>query len=132
MSGLAALAIREVHELHAFFVRWLGQGAGDPARIGQALDAGFRMVTPDGCVLERDAVIAGLASAAGRRGRDFGIVIEDASAMALGARHVLVAYVERQHGAGPTTARHSSALFRRSPDAPCGVAWLHLHETWIP
>ncbi len=29
------------------------------------------------------------------------------------------------------TGRISTALFGRDSAAPTGVAWLHLHETWI-
>jgi hypothetical protein len=37
-----------------------------------------------------------------------------------------------RHGDGVETGRLSTVLFREAPDAPGGVAWLHVHETWLP
>ena len=46
--------------------------------------------------------------------------------------HALVTYEEWHRRRGATSARLSSALFRRDAAASCGVAWLHVHETWLP
>jgi hypothetical protein len=81
--------------------------------------------------VERAGVLASLRAAGGRRGKAFSIAIEDAQARDLGGQHVLATYVERQQDASSRTARRSSALFYGSAAAPRGVAWLHLHETWI-
>ena len=44
---------------------------------------------------------------------------------------VLLQYVEQQYRDGRTTRRLSTALFTAEPDAPCGVVWRHLQETWM-
>lgn len=136
-ADLAARAIDEIVELHRFFEAWMGQdGAGDIARLADALGPGFEMIVPSGKLFGRDEVIAMVAGARGRRGsaaRPFAIRIDDAAAFLLGSEHCLVRYIERQDGGGEgPTARWSTALFRSAPAAPCGVHWLHLHETWHP
>jgi hypothetical protein len=35
-------------------------------------------------------------------------------------------------GTGEGTGRLSTALFAPAPAAPDGVAWLHVHGTWLP
>jgi hypothetical protein len=136
-AELAARAIDEVVELHRFFEAWMGPaGAGDILRLAEALGPGFEMIVPSGKLFAREAVIAMVAGARGKRGtaaRPFTIRIDDATAIPLGPEHSLVRYIERQDGDtdGPT-ARWSTALFRAAPAAPLGVVWLHLHETWHP
>ncbi|WP_051328803.1 DUF4440 domain-containing protein [Geminicoccus roseus] len=131
MTGLEQAALNEVADLHVLFTRWLGPGEGDLARAAAALAPEFRMVLPDGALVERAAVLAFLEAMRGRRGPAFRIEIAEAEAREAGQGHVLVTYVERQEDDGKATARRSSALFRFEPSAPCGVVWLHLHETWL-
>ena len=33
---------------------------------------------------------------------------------------------------GTITGRVSTAVFRERADTPNGLAWLHVHETWLP
>lgn len=135
-ADLCARAVEEVVALHRFFEAWMGQaGAGDVARLSEALGPGFEMIVPSGALFARDAVIAMVAGARGRRGtaaRPFVIRIDDARAFPLGPDHCLVRYVERQDGPEGPTARWSTAVFRLAAAAPLGVHWLHLHETWHP
>jgi hypothetical protein len=136
-ADLAARAIEEVVALHRFFEAWMGHGAtGDIARLDDALGPGFEMIVPSGRLFARDAVIAMVAGARGRRGsaaRPFKIRIDDPRVFPLGPDHCLVRYVERQDGdADGPNARWSTVLFRAASAAPCGVHWLHLHETWHP
>ena len=44
----------------------------------------------------------------------------------------LALYEEWQHAEKTTTGRLSSALFGPRSGAPNSVAWLHVHETWLP
>jgi hypothetical protein len=131
MTDLEQAALREIEALHARFARWLGQGVGDLSHAEATLAPSFRMITPDGALRDRDAVIALLRQARGRFGSDFSIEIDEAAARAIGDDHVLASYVERQQRAGIVNTRRSSALFHADPAAPCGVVWLHLQETWI-
>lgn len=134
-DDLARRCLAEVDELHRFFVDWLG---GDPsadfARCETALGPGFRIVEPDGTIVERELLLQALESARGKhKGADppFAIRIEDATARALPGGSCLVTYIERQIARGGSTARRSSALFANAAGGPNGVKWLHVHETWI-
>lgn len=131
---LAAAAVREVEELHAFFEAWLG-GAGprtDAAlgRLETALAADFSMVTPEGRRLRRADVTGWLRDAHGAKGKagPFRIIIREPDVLHVAPPLVSVGYVEVQHQGEAITARRSTALFRVQPDR---VLWLNLHETWM-
>jgi hypothetical protein len=135
MHPLAATAIREIRELHGFFEAWLGGSgpSGDIAfrRAEAALASGFTMVTPSGQRLSRSEVLGWLRSAHGSR-RDpapFRISIDESVVLHCEVPLVVVSYVEVQRGAEIST-RRSLAVLREAEDAPCGVLWLALQETW--
>ena len=44
----------------------------------------------------------------------------------------LVMYEEWHSLKGEESARLSTVLFEKRAGAPNGVAWLHVHETWLP
>ena len=130
---LLALAEQEIRARHDAFVVWFTKG-DDDAVMAETL-ASFAptmaQVTPEGAILERAALEAGLRAARGQRPVDFTIAIEDVAPIWQGEDAVLVAYVERQTVDGRRTARRSTALMRRAENAPNGVVWLHVHETWM-
>jgi len=53
------------------------------------------------------------------------------AARELGEGIVLVVYDEHQVIDGQKSARRSSAVFSADPEAPEGVVWRQLQETWI-
>jgi hypothetical protein len=133
-ESLADLAIREVVELHHFFNRWLrapGEEKLDIARLAGVLDPAFRLVAPDGGVRERQPLIDWIAGVRGSRGADFRIDVADFVLVWQSPEAVLLEYLETQYIDGKTTKRLSTALFCRAPEAPCGVVWRHLQETWL-
>jgi hypothetical protein len=137
MSGqtpLAELARREVLALHAFFVVWFrpGPAAADFGPCEAALALDFRMVSPDGMVSDRAAVLQRLRQARGSQPPDFAIAIAGIEPLWQQGDAVLLAYVEEQYRSGSTTRRRSTALFTAEPAAPRGVVWRHLQETWMP
>lgn len=123
-------ALREVVELHDVFTAWLGSGEGTLDRVEAVLADEFRMIDPAGRLLDRTAVMTIIGDARGRMGQGFRIEIEAAEAAAVGADHVLLTYVERQHQGATTTARRSTAILRTQERAPSGLVWVHLQETW--
>lgn len=135
---------REVHDLHDFFAAWYRGEHPEAAfdRVERALAEEFAIVTPDGERIEREPLLAGIREG---RGEESGMGAERAAgageaAFAIDARAITVAdvteerclltYEEHHQPAG--TARASSAWFRPSGTAPNGVAWLFVHETWLP
>ena len=131
---LADLAIKEVVELHEFFLAWLRPHNGaklDPSRFERAFDAEFRLVGPDGGVRDRAAIVGWLHDLKEGRGADFRMEVSDFRAAWGQGDAILLEYVETQYLQGKTTQRQSTALLRRAPDAPVGLVWVHLQETWL-
>jgi hypothetical protein len=135
---LAEAARREVLALHAVFEGWLG-GMLPPSdeafgRIEAALAPTFSMVSPEGEILARTPLLAGLRGAHGAKGRQgpFRIAVEDMVVLHLEPPLVVLRYGERQSQGEARTIRHSTAVFRAAPTAPCGVEWIALQETWAP
>ena len=131
---LAARAIDEVRKLHAFFVGWFRGETGaafDFAACDAALAPDFRMITPDGAVHERAAVMERLRKARGSTAADFTIEILQPHVAWQAGDAVLLEFIERQYREGRRTSRRSTGLFTEEPGAPRGVVWRHLHETWM-
>lgn len=132
---MEAACIREVEELHVFFQQWFNGELPDEdaafARFDSVMAPDVVLVSPGGVALSRAQLIKGLRG--GHNGRP-GIEIstKNYSFRALGPDLWLVTYEEHQVQGETRTARLSSALFRRHPDAPNRVIWEHIHETWLP
>lgn len=133
MSALVACAQREVVDRHAFFANWF-TGRADEGAMRET-EAAFAptmvMIAPDGSILSRAEVIAAIAGARGRSADGFSIEVDAFSVLYEGESAVLIAYRERQFGAGARSPRRSTALFTPSAGAVNGVVWRHVHETFI-
>ena len=129
MTQLAAAATHEIEALHVHFVELFTGRTADLTRCSRAFSSDFAMVTPAGIRLERAAILGGLAAA--RAADDFRIVIAEIRPVWEDGNSALLQYVEQQYRDGQTTRRLSAALFEAAPDAPCGVIWRYLHETWM-
>jgi hypothetical protein len=130
---LAACA-REISELHDFFQGWLeGTLAPDDehfARFTEATAAGFTLIGPDGSSAGREATAAWIRAAHGTR-RGFRLWTDDHVLRAAGPDWALATYREHQTRDGLTSTRLSTVLFVADAAAPNGLAWLHVHETWL-
>ena len=129
---VGAMALREVRERHGGFVEWFTSGRDEAVfeAMMAAFGPRFALVDPSGEVFDRARVDDMLRGARATRASDFRIAIEDGTVLWETADAALVGYVERQWMDGRVTARRSTALFTRNADAPCGVRWNYLHETW--
>lgn len=129
---LIAAAQAEVINRHAFFVGWFTGKLPDAAMedSARAFAPDMLMIVPDGAMITSDQVVAMLRGARGKRGADFAIKVELREARLLG-QTALIVYDEHQVIDGANTARRSSALFTADADAPEGVVWRHLQETWL-
>jgi hypothetical protein len=130
-ASLADKAEAEVHRLHAFFVAWFRGEAADFSDCEGAFAGDFRMVTPDGAVHARAAVVDRLRAARATTGGDFAIEITELRLAWRNDDVVLLEYVERQRRDGQATARRATGLFTEAESAPGGVLWRHVQETWI-
>jgi len=129
----------EVEQLHAFFVGWLGgtieSDPGTFSRLDDVLAVEFEMISPDGELITREQMKAGLMPAYGVHAgltRPFRIRITDYHGRSLSRDLHLATYEEWQLIDGETRGRLSTAVFRNRKGTPNGVEWVHLHETWMP
>ena len=129
MTPLSASAAREVVELHALFVELFTGRSGDFSRCDAVFSAKLEMVTPEGRRVTRAQIMEGLKKARARA--DFRITIHDIRPIREDGESVLLQYIEEQYRDGETTRRLSIALFETASQAPLGVVWRYLQETWI-
>jgi hypothetical protein len=129
MTPLSASAAREVVELHALFVELFTGRSRDFSRCGAVFASQFEMVTPEGRRVTRAQILEGLKTAQAKA--DFRITIQDIRPIREDGESVLLQYIEEQYRDGETTRRLSIALFETASQAPCGVIWRYLQETWI-
>jgi hypothetical protein len=129
MRSLAERAAAEVRAMHETFVELFTSRSRDYARCAAALAPDFWMIGPDGLCLKRSRVLKGIAAAAAPP--DFRISIEGIKVVAEFPDSVLLHYIEEQYRNPKTTRRLSTALFTADAEAPQGVVWRYLHETWM-
>ena len=129
---------REVLELHAFFDGWFNGTleATDEsfARFESVMADTFVLLTPEGRIAERPALIQGIRDAHGRwEGHDPAsrTWIDKVRLHREEGDVAIVTYEEWQEIAGKTDARLSTVVFRQQEGAPNGLEWLHVHETWL-
>jgi len=123
----------EVINRHRFFVEWF-TGRAPEAEMdvsARAFAPDMRMIEPDGSMIDAVQVKAMLRGARGKRAADFEITVELIGARLIGDDAVLVIYDEHQVIDGQKSVRRSSALFSADAEAPEGVVWRQLQETWI-
>lgn len=130
---LITRAKAEVVNRHHFFVEWFTGRAsqGELEASLRAFAPDMVMIEPDANTIGRDDIVAMVTNARGKRPADFEIRVELVSARLIGSDIVAVVYDEHQVIDGEKSARRSSAMFSADPDAPEGVVWRHLQETWI-
>ena len=123
-------ASAEVVRLHRFFHNWYaGEQGLTIAEFADAMDLGFTIVSPQGRVLGRDAIIAAVHDSFGSGG--VSITVENVDVTNLG--NVVVARYDEVHTTPrDRTRRISSAVLVTDPDTPGGYRWITVHETWAP
>lgn len=127
--GMDELVRAEIATMHDRFERWFNDGdEAAIAGVAGALAPGFVMVSPAGRLEERDALMMGLRSSGARRPIELATRVLRVEA--LGEGRSLAVYEETQREKGQTRTIVSTALFERAEDAPGGVRWLHVHETF--
>jgi len=130
---LIARAQAEVINRHDFFVEWF-TGRATEADLQTSIRAfapDMVMIEPDSNTISTDEIVGMITSARGKRPADFEIRVELIAARQISDDVALVIYDEHQVIDGQKSARRSSALFSADPDAPEGVVWRQLQETWI-
>ena len=127
----------EVEALHQFFEDWFGGRLPDDAaafaRLPATLAPGFQLISPEGRVLERQALLDGLRAAHGvEAASDLAIAVLPGGVRPLGGGLWLVTYQEWHRRGDESRGRQSSAVLEEHGAAPGGFVWRHVHETWLP
>lgn len=134
-----ALRVRcedEVFALHRFFQDWYLGTVEDPngeafSRVSEVLAEEFHLVTPEGKMLGRSEILAALRGAYGSKSADFRIRTERCHFRVGGRGIGVVTYEEWHDEGGNSKGRLATAIFQDRADAPHGVRWVHVHETWL-
>jgi len=130
---LAERGEREIVELHQFFQDWYrGHPEADFDRLNRVLVDDFVIIMPDSSILDRATI-----NTAVRNQRDSDSQAElEIRNVRLHATHdntAVFTYEEWQgRGGEPMRGRLSSVFFAVDQQAPNGLVWLHVHETWLP
>lgn len=132
---------REVEDLHHFFEDWFNGKVentdGAYARFADVLAEGFVIVSPNGQLQDRQAVIDGLRSAYAPEGTEpvriwvEGFELRRRIPTEAGDVAV-VTYEEWIQRGENRRGRVSTAILRQREGTPNGIEWLHVHETWLP
>lgn len=135
MNALLTHTLAEIRQLHAFFEDWfrgrIPRETERFARFADVLDRSFVLVAPSGERASASRLVEYVESLHSSRSPEFSIRVEEAEAQFLGDEHALASYIEVQQDADGQTRRRSTAVFTADGEAPNGVRWLRVHETWI-
>lgn len=140
MNGEFELACaREAVELHDFFRDWLTGALPRTSEVFErfrgAMGDGLMVISPRGTVSVRDDILTefeGLHGELASKAGQFEIAVENFRCIRSLGETLLCTYEEWHRLDGESSARLTTVLYGRNPDAPLGVEWLHVHETWLP
>lgn len=125
---------REIVGMHAFIVDWL---RGDLphaeeafARMTDAMAPGFYIVDPGGVFTTGEDYRSGLYGAHGDW-KEADLWVRNVVLQGSGAHH-WATYEEWMYEGEEERGRLVSAVFESAEEAPNGVVWHFVHETWLP
>ena len=131
----------EVIELHRFFEDWFGGYCDDSEEVFSEgilsrMHGDFNIILPGGMMIYGADFWPEFRKLYGSN-PDFHISIRAIQQQPLVSDSVyLVNYQEWQRNARQSkpenNGRLSSAVFLADKDAPNGIKWFHVHETWLP
>lgn len=136
-DDVAAVCLREVHRLHRAIVDWTTGAVPDDDRsfapFAEAFAPTFLIINPEGAAESVSSVVSRFRKRHGERAAlDFGIRITDEDVRLVTGKQALIVYQEHWlHGTVEQSVILASALLEVDAARPGGVAWLHLHETWL-
>jgi len=122
--------IREITELHDFFDDVFNARRSGVDRLQAALADDFTLVGPDGNVMDHATTIAAIDNAHGAR---MGLRVSTAEHQLLFELDgtLVASYVEVHTTDDSETRRLTTVVFTTDVDAPNGLVWRRVHETWL-
>ena len=139
MSTVAKDCAREVLEIHQLIEDWFNgvapKNEAALARFTSVMSPDLTVVMPGGRVVDRDGLIArffelhGWWADSNPPGR---IRIDGLRCDIHSDRLAIATYEEWQRYRDVERGRVATAIFEAHDEAPNALAWLRLHETWLP
>ncbi len=136
-GGSGGFHVAEVVRLHEVIAAWTTGAAADTDeafhQFAGALAPGFLIINPGGEAEDRNTIVSRFRGLHGARAdRDFRIEIDESAVLQETTDLALVTYHEHWfEGAEEKSVIIATALLQPGPDAPGGLLWRHLHETWL-
>lgn len=121
---------KEIEELHVFFEAYFLGKVDTLERADRVLADDFTIVGPDGVTSDRAETMQALrdghahATALVITTTDFTLLVE-------GDGFVVASYIEHHKLSERSNRRLSTVVFRASDQAPNGLKWVRVHETWL-
>ena len=139
---ISVRAKQEVHDLHSWFVEYFnGKPNKDDTfdvQFVPRFHPSFAMVTPDGSTGMKFVSLIEAMKGLYNCNPSISIQCRNVETLHVGPNNciVIVRYEEWQKNSlnqsKPNNARISTAAFVPEPNAPNGVQWVTLQETWLP
>lgn len=124
----------EIQLFHEVLQRWLCGDSEEPRSdlnyMSAALANDMILVSPAGKIEAQGELLNRLSSAYGAR-PDVRIRISDYEPIMVSKNNLLARYIETRTCPDTQDVRVSTVLFSQENDLPNGVAWRHVHETWL-
>lgn len=121
---------REIEELHQFFEDWFLGNEPSMQRVEAVFAPAMTFVGPNGHETNRDETVRMI-----REGRahttQLRIATTDHRLLHRADDMLVASYVEHHQLAERSNHRLTTVVFLVEPEAPNGVLWLRVHETWI-
>ena len=134
MDVVALRAAREIVELHQFFEDWFcGRVELSEecfARFTSVTAEEFHLISPSGVMIDRSQALPWIWEMHGTRPTTR-MWVDKVQVISRCTGCRVAVYEEWQESPDERTVRLSSALLEDDADAPNGLRWLHVHETWI-
>ncbi|MFC7134612.1 MULTISPECIES: hypothetical protein [Salinibaculum] len=122
----------EIERLHEFFVAWYTGETGDFEPMAAAIGSDFEMVSPDGDRIGQEAVLEMVRETHDAYDPgEFDIDIRNVEMVDAGDGYAVPRYEEWQTTPEGENGRLSTALFHTDTEAPAGLSWVTVHETWV-
>lgn len=121
---------REIIEVHDILASHTNGSTNDLTRLEAAFADDFTFVGPDAVPVDRATIMAAIDGGQGQSPTfeietvDHTLVFEDGNTL-------VAEYVEVQTAEGKSNRRLSTVIFAHSTEAPNGLLWRRVHETWI-
>ena len=137
LPNLEIQVAKEIHRLHQFFVDWfngeLPKTVAAFADFRSATADTFSIIGPSGSLTDIDQLADLLFETHDNR-PGLQIEVKNVKVQQTMGDYVLATYEEWQleKGADAWTSRISTALLKQNDQAPSGLMWHHVHETWLP